>query len=282
MLMMSCADVRRELSAFHDEELPIGARITIADHLGGCPGCAVEAGDMASMREALRTGHYREQVALGPLLPRLQSDIIVRLVAEESASLRTWVGELLEDRRRALATTGAAVAACLLVAFGMCQLGLGIVDHPGSLAKLLDHEKKAWAARAETVVMLPRANPESIMPAAVMNQGDGDESLSAFSALVRSDGQLAKLEFLGGQAASRADDTSQKQRGSDLLAAASTASFQPARQAAGEAVPLNVVWIVAHRTVRATMHARIDITSTFRLGLGISSLPVAVPPATTV
>jgi hypothetical protein len=166
--------------------------------------------------------------------------------------------------------------------FGMCQLGLGTVDRPDSLANLLEHEERVWAARAETAVLLPRVNAESIMPAAVMNQGDGDESLCAFSALVRSDGQLAELEFLGGQAMSRTDGTSQKQRESDLIAAASTASFQPARQAAGEAVPLNVVWIVAHRTVRARAQARIDITSTFRLGLGASLPPVARPPAKTV
>ena len=47
------------------------------------------------------------------------------------------------------------------------------------------------------------------------------------------------------------------------MAAAATASFQPARHA-GEAIPLNVVWVVTHRTVRATAHARIEVTSTFR------------------
>jgi len=56
---------------------------------------------------------------------------------------------------------------------------------------------------------------------------------------------------------------SQKQLESDLMAAAATASFQPARQA-GEAIALNVVWVVTHRTVRATAHARIEVTSTFR------------------
>lgn len=267
MLTMSCADVQRELSAFHDDELPVGARIALADHLGNCPGCAIEASDLASMREALRASHHREQVAWGPALARLESDIIERLAAEKSVSL---------------ATTGAAVAAWLLLMFGMCQLGLGTVDHPDSLANLLEREQRARPVRDETAVVLPRANPESIMPAAVMDQGDGDESLSAFFALVRSNGQLAELEFLGGQAVSQAGDTSQKQWESDLLAAASTASFQPARQAAGEAVPLNVVWILTHRTVRAIAHARIDITSTFRLGRGISPLPVARPRAKTV
>jgi Putative zinc-finger len=272
MLTMSCEDVRRNLSAYHDEALTIGQRIAIGDHLEHCEGCSVDAGDLVAMREALRAAHYREQVACGPILARLQSDITERLAAEERVSFATWLHELVEDRRRALAISGSALAACVLVVFGMCQLGLGTVDHPDSLAKMMAHEEQVWAARAETPVSLPRVNPESVMPAAYMNQGDGDESLSAFSALVRSDGQLAELEFLGGHTVSLTGRTTRTQMESDLLAAASTASFQPARQAAGEAVPLNVVWVVTHRTVRATTRARIDVSSTFRLGVGISSL----------
>lgn len=264
MLTMSCADVGRDLSAFHDEELSIGERIAIADHLENCPGCAVEADDLMTMREALQAEGRTEHVAWAPSLSRAQSDIVERLAAEERVSLATWVTELLEDRRRALATTGASIAACVLVVFGMCQLGLGTVDHPDSLAKLLEHEEKVWAARAETPVMLPRVNPESIMPAAVMNEGDGDESVSAFSGLVTTDGQLTELAFLGEDASRPVRRGSQKQFETDLLAAASTVSFQPARQAAGEPVPLNVVWLVTHKTVRATMHARIQVTSTFR------------------
>jgi hypothetical protein len=199
------------------------------------------------------------------MLSRVQSDIIERLAAEDSVSLATWIGELVEDRRRAFATTGASLAACFLVIFGVCQLGLGTKGHPDSLAALLDHEEKVRAARAETPVMLPHVNPESIMPTAVVNQGEGEESYSAFAAVVTSEGNLSELEFLGDeqQAKTSGPLISQKQLESNLLAAAATASFQPASKA-GEPVPLNVIWIVTHRTVRASMHARIEVRSTFR------------------
>jgi hypothetical protein len=266
MLTMSCADVRRELSAYHDEELSIGERIAIGDHLDNCPGCAVEADDLMTMREALQASHRTERVALGPMIARLQSDVLSRLAAEDRVSLATWTRELLEDRRRVLATGASALTACLLVVFGLCRLlTLGTVGHPDSLQALLEHEEKVWAARAETPVMLPHVDPETMMPVAVVSQGDGDESLSAFSALVTSDGQLERLEFLGEESEmSAANRGSRKQLESDLMAAATTARFHPARQAAGEPVPLNVVWIVTHRTVRATVHARIEVTSTFR------------------
>ena len=265
MLTMSCADVRRELSAYHDEELTIGERIAIADHLENCPGCAVEADDLTAMREALQADYQTDRIAWGPMLSRVQSDVMTRLDAEERVSLATWVRELFEDRRRVLLTSASVMTTCLLVVFGLCRLlMLGTVGHPDSLQALLEHEEKLWAARAETPAMLPRVNPEMMMPVAVVSQGDGDESLSAFSALVTSDGQLAQLEFLGEESIAPASRRmSQKQLESDLMAAAATASFQPARQA-GEAIPLNVVWVVTHRTVRATAHARIEVTSTFR------------------
>lgn len=267
MLTMSCADVCRELSAYHDDELSIGERIAIADHLENCPSCAVEADDLMTMREVLQASQRTERVAWGPLVAGLQSDVLSRLAAEELVSLATWTRELLEDRRRVLAITASALAGCLLVVFGLCGfLRLGTVEHPGSLRALLEHEEKVWAARAEVPVMLPRVNPETMMPVAVVCQGEGDDSLSAFSALVTSDGELTRLEFLGEESATPATNrASRKQLESDLMAAAATARFQPARQAAGEPIALNVVWIVANRTVRATAHARIEVTSTFRI-----------------
>ena len=133
------------------------------------------------------------------------------------------------------------------------------------MAALLEHEELVWAAHAERPVLLPRVNPETIMPTAVMNQGEGgEETYSAFAAVVTSEGNLSELEFLGDQQAVN-PLVSQKQFESNLLAAAATASFQPASKA-GEPVPLNVIWIVTHRTVRATMHARVAVTSTFRIG----------------
>jgi len=143
MLTMSCADVRRELSAYHDEELSIGERIAIADHLENCPGCAVEGDDLVAVGEALRANYQSDRIAWGPMLARLQSDVVTRLDAEERISLATWMRELFEDRRRVLATTASALAACLLVVFGLCRLlTLGTVGHPDSLQALLEHEEK--------------------------------------------------------------------------------------------------------------------------------------------
>ena len=70
MMNMTCDYVRSELSAYHDEELPITVRIGISDHLENCPSCAVEAADLMIISGALRANGRAEEVtpmALGRL-----------------------------------------------------------------------------------------------------------------------------------------------------------------------------------------------------------------------
>ncbi len=263
MLTMRCADVRRDLSAYHDEELSIGEQIAIQDHLDNCPSCAVEADDLIAIRDALAVEGRRCQSMWGPGLARHHSDVLVRAAAEERVAFTTWITELLEDRRRAFATVGAALAAVLLVAAGLCQLSLGTKGHPDSLAALLQQEGRLWPSRDEAPLRLPRANAESIMPTTVINQSDADETLSAFAALVTSEGTLSEVEFLGENSAGH-PSAAGRQLESDLLAAATTASFQPASKD-GTPVAINVVWVVTHRTVRPTLHARVEVRSRFRI-----------------
>ena len=59
MLTWSCEQVRADLSAFYDEELPVADRIAISDHLDGCPSCRLEADDLELIGEALQTHRAR-------------------------------------------------------------------------------------------------------------------------------------------------------------------------------------------------------------------------------
>ena len=88
MLTWSCEQVRAELSAFYDEELPVTDRIAIADHLDRCPSCRLEADDLELIGEALQATARVEDVAVMPGLSRLQADMLERWNAEERASLR--------------------------------------------------------------------------------------------------------------------------------------------------------------------------------------------------
>lgn len=259
MLNLTCEFVRERLSAYHDEELPVADRIAIADHIDTCPGCALEANDFMAMSDALRIAGRSEEVAWMPALGRLQSDVLQRLEAEEQASFGHWVRQLFDDPRRTSATVGVSIAASLGLAVCALVLAQAPARDPESLKAVMSQPARLYDIYLpEDLVELPRADAEAVMPAAVMNLDAGYDAVSAFSAVITSDGHLADLELLDEHSRGRRNPPATHEQLSALLNAAATARFEPAR-VAGAPVPLNVVWLVTHRTVRPPVIARVIV-----------------------
>jgi hypothetical protein len=256
MLTLSCYNVREELSAFHDEELPIAERIAIADHLDACPACRLEASDLDSMSEAFQAAARVEDVAVMPGLSRLQADMLERWNAEEKASLGRAICNLFDDPSRVSACLGVSVVASMCLAFGAFVLAQSPIRHPESLKAAM-----TLSSRARTTdiylpnIEFPRANAETIMPATVANQDDEE---IAFAALVTAEGDLEKVEYLGERSRRRRGHPASHEELSALLNAVATARFEPAR-VAGSPVSQNVIWLVSHTTVRAPLRAYVHV-----------------------
>ena len=258
MMNLRCEYVRDQLSAYHDEELPVSDRIAIAVHLENCASCAVEQDDFMAISEALRLNGRDEEAAWLPSLARLQSDIVQRLEAEDNASVGRRFGRLFDDPRRASASFGVSVLVSVCMAVAALAMGQGPQGHPDSLRAVMNQSARLNDIYLpEGSVELPRVDAEAVMPAAVMNEDAGVDGVSAFSALVTSDGTLTELELLGGQPHGRTPPATHEQL-SALLNAAATARFEPAR-VSGAPVPLAVVWLVTHRTVRPPVIARVIV-----------------------
>ena len=256
MLTVSCERVRAELSAFHDEEIPVADRIAIGDHLDICASCRLESSDLQAISKALHLASHSEDADWMPGLTRLQADILERWEAEESVSLTRTIRRLFDDPRRASASLSASVVASLCLAFGAFVVAQSPIRHPESLkAVMTQSERSRMADIYLPLTELPRADPEAVMPAAVMNR-DGDEV--AFAALVTADGYLEELEYLGERSHGRRSPPATHDELSQLLNAAATARFEPAR-IAGLPVSFNVVWLVTHTTVRAPLRAHIHV-----------------------
>ena len=255
MLTRSCEQVRAELSAFHDEELPVADRIAIADHLDRCPSCRLEADDLATIGEALHSTARVHDVAAMPGLSRLQTDILERWNAEERASFARTIRNLFDDPRRA-SSLGVSMVASLCLAIGAFFLAQSPIRHPESLKAAMTLSSRARTADIylPAVELLPRAYAEAIMPATVMNRDDEEV---AFAALVRVDGYLDELELIGDRIQGHRNLPTHAQL-SELLNAAATARFEPAR-AAGAPVSQNVIWLVSHTTVRAPLRAYVHV-----------------------
>jgi putative zinc finger protein len=243
MLTWSCEQVRAELSAFYDEELPVTDRIAISDHLDGCPSCRLEADDLEVIGDALQATARVEDVAVMPGLSRLQTDILERWNAEERASFGRTLRNLFDDPRRASASMGVSVTASLVLAMSAFFL-LG--QSPA---------RRTADIYLPAVELLPRVQAEAIMPATVLNRDDEEV---AFAALVTADGYLEDVELIGDHAHGQQRSLPTHAELSELLNAVATARFEPAR-AAGTPVSQNVVWLVSHTTVRAPLRAYIHV-----------------------
>ena len=146
MLTWSCEQVRAELSAFYDEELPVTARIAIRDHLDRCPSCRLEADDLELIGDALQATARVEDVAVMPGLSRLQADMLERWNAEERASFGRTIRNLFDDPRRASASLGVSLVASLFLAMAAFVVAQSPIRHPESLKAAM-----TLSSRARTV-----------------------------------------------------------------------------------------------------------------------------------
>jgi len=75
---------------------------------------------------------------------------------------------------------------------------------------------------------------------------------------VTTEGYLEELEYLGVRSHGHRSPAATHEELSQLLNAAATARFEPAR-VAGAPVSFNVVWLVTHTTVRAPLRAYVHV-----------------------
>jgi putative zinc finger protein len=253
-----CVRVRGRLAACYDGELRIEEQIAVEHHLRGCPSCARQYAELQAVGSALRsTAATRTYVPND--LSRLTAAVISRVKAERDQSFVSRMNRLFEDSHllwTALGATGATMA-CVAVMVGLFYFAAR--ERPDSLSAVLS----TLASPNETPLgsnenplsmdgrmRLPSAYPEHLVTTAADNE---EESVFALAATVTREGRIASLELLGGNnRSSKRGSAADRQATIDLLDAISKARFEPARSG-GSPVAVNMVWLLAHLTVRGKM-----------------------------
>ena len=233
MKLLTCAAVRRRLTAFHDRELPTEEFFAVEAHLEGCPPCAREATALAELSTEMREA-FHTSTADRIDLDGLHADILSRIKQEIDATWSARLDRFWEDVH--LVWIGMAAAAASLVC-GTLMAGMLHYASPernDSLAAML----QALASR-DPYMQLP--SPGDVVPAALVDSMTEDEAVLALSAMVSREGRVDDLEVLS--------DRHDRARVEELLAAVSRARFQPAQQA-GSPVSVNMVWLLTRTTVR--------------------------------
>jgi hypothetical protein len=252
MKVLTCTATRRRLDAYHDDELTVSDQIAVGAHLEWCEPCAASLAELRLLRQALR-GLTPGREALSPDEEvTLQATVVNRIKAERSTSWTAQAREMFDDMHMVYAGAGAALAAvvCVAMMFGIMQYGTSM--RPDSLAAMVRLAAPPGSnenpVKVDGRVRLPRALNESF---ATSSSPDGD-TMFMLAAVVTREGTIANLELLVPETGRTAAPGSEEARAMEnLLGAVSRARFEPARRVAGLPVAVNMVWMVAHTTVRA-------------------------------
>ena len=234
MTPLSCSSVRRCLTAFHDRELPVQALIAIEAHLEGCPPCAREAERLEQIGDALRFGATVLQGEAEDLAG-LEPGVISRMNAEDAESWSACLGRTFEDMHLVWIGLSSAMATVICSALALACLHYAAPERDDSLAGII---AAMASSKANLVRQVPADTYDDVVANALVRTMSEDEVVSALAAVVTREGRLIDLRATGGF---------DRQEIIDLMNAASAARFD---QTNGRQLPVNMVWILAHTTVR--------------------------------
>jgi hypothetical protein len=236
-MTLRCRDARRRLQAFHDGELPIAEQIAVGAHLEACDPCTAEFAELGVLRSALRLSMPgRAALATGDDA-NFQAAVLSRLNAERTLSFGVRFREMFEDMHLVYAGLGAAAAAAVCVAVMLGMMPFGASQGPGSNQN---------PVAVNPFVRPPRPIDEPFSKA-FLPRADMEYMLTA---VVTREGRVEHLKVLDG-AEPAAAGAGQAKLLEDLMGAVSKARFEPASVGVAP-VAVNMVWIVAHTTVRAS------------------------------
>jgi hypothetical protein len=241
MRSRDCRLIRRQLSAFHDGELPVGEQVAVEVHLRECPACAAEVETIEALGACVRAGASSNGVD-PEFWEGLPSIVVSRMKAEEAESISGRTGRMFEDLHlvwAALGATGATVA-CLALIFTICYFA--VTSPAGSNQN---------PAIPNAFMTLPSMNSD-IFPVATPTSDE--ESVLALSAVVSKEGKFDNIALITSTGAKRRANKTDGQAVKELVDALSKVRVTPARYAGSPApVAVDMVWLYASLTVKAKM-----------------------------
>jgi anti-sigma factor RsiW len=248
---LSCRSVLTQLSPFHDGELPLDEEIAVAAHLRSCAACAAEARAIEGLGEALRATCRRGQLSWKEAVT-LQATVVSRFRAERDETIASRIGRVLDDTQRLWAGLGAATVTALCILAFLTTLQLVSVDRKDSLAGILSamaspgSNQNPVRLSVDERIRLPRLHPEGVMPAILVQPvaHDQEDLVVALATIITREGRLSGLEVLMPQDHNRRVVL-------EALPTVSLTRFEPA-SLAGSPVAVNMVWLLAHTTVRGS------------------------------
>lgn len=249
MKVLTCAAAQRRLHAYHDGELSLCEQVEVDSHLEWCDHCAQSLDEMRSIRSLLRAALPAQSRTTAADLDSLRAMVVSRVRAERTASWPVRMRALFDDMHFVYAGLGAGTAtvACVMIMLSMMRFATTSERSPGSNLNPVIVDART---------LMPRPLDQVLMTA---GDKDADEGVFTISAVVTREGRIVNLELHSQTGKMLAVDSAEARSIQELIGSVSRARFEPAK-VLGLPVAVNMVWMVAHTTVRAAkLPAALDL-----------------------
>jgi hypothetical protein len=245
MTLLTCATVRRRLAAFYDRELPISELIEIESHVTDCPPCASELKDLRTVGTVLR-----EAAAPGPAddWTGLQSGVVSRMRAEAHESWTAQFNRMFDDMHLVWIGLAAAVATIVCGSVAVGVVHFASPEREDSLAAMIQVISAPSGSDLNPVIndqflQVPTVPERGAIEVMLAQPLSHDELVLALNTVVTQDGRVSGVSVLSSEGR-------HPRNMSPILWAISKARFEPGRMGT-EPVAVNLVWLLAHTTVKA-------------------------------
>jgi len=251
MTLLTCAAVRRRMPAFHDRELAIGETIAIEGHVSTCPPCARELRELQSVADGIRIA-----APPGPTddWAGLQSGVISRMRAEANESWTAKTRRFVDDVHLVWIGLASATATVICAGTVLSMLQFASPERNDSLASLIAVMGAPAGSDLNPALMdgrnmnagpmrpqAPTVPQDGAVYLTLQSSGMSDDVVLSLLANVTREGRVSELRMLSNDVDGR--DVK------DLVYALSRGRLEPA-QFDGAPVAVNLVWLVAHTTVK--------------------------------
>lgn len=243
MMLWTCAAVRRRLQAFHDRELVVRDQIAVEAHVHDCPPCARLLYDMRELGDALRTA---AAPAPSDDWTGLRSAVISRMRAEAHESWMARAARAFDDMHLVWIGLASTAATFLCAATVLSMLHFASPERGDSLAAMITvmaapSGSDLNPARLDGRIRVPSVPENGVVYATLERSVAQEDRMLPLSAVVTREGRVFGLELL--------NKNQDMQEVTDLVDALSRGRLEPA-QSGGAPVAVNLVWLVAHTTVK--------------------------------
>jgi hypothetical protein len=242
MTLLTCAAVRRRLQAFYDRELAVRELISIEAHLHDCPPCAGDLHVLQNIGAALRAA---AAPAPSDDWTGLRSSVISRMRAEAHESWTARAARAFDDLHLVWIGLASTVATIVCSGVVLSMLHFASPERQDSLAAVIavmaaPSGSDLNPARLDGRIRVPSVPENGVVYAALESSAMEGDLVVPLSAIVTREGRVSGLEIL---------NKDQDLREAALVDKLSRGRLEPA-QFGGSPVAVNLVWLVAHTTVK--------------------------------